>query len=77
MHIDENMGFKRLDITLHPEDIKKLDTIAKARGYKRSTMIAKLIQEYLWEKHEDTRDLDDLTELSHELHGSTKKKKGK
>jgi metal-responsive CopG/Arc/MetJ family transcriptional regulator len=71
------MGFKRLDITLHPEDIKKLDKIAKARGYKRSTMIAKLIQEYLWEKHEDTRDLDDLTELSHELHGSTEKKKGK
>ena len=71
------MGFKRLDITLHPEDIKKLDKIAKARGYKRSTMIAKLIQEYLWEKHEDTRELGDLTELSHELHGSTKKKKVK
>jgi metal-responsive CopG/Arc/MetJ family transcriptional regulator len=77
MHIDENMGFKRLDITLHPEDIKKLDKIAKARGYKRSTMIAKLIQEYLWAKHEDTRDLDDLTKLSHEIHDSTKKKKGK
>jgi metal-responsive CopG/Arc/MetJ family transcriptional regulator len=71
------MGFKRLDITLHPEDIKKLDKIAKTRGYKRSTMIAKLIQEYMWEKHDDTRDLDELTELSHELHGFTKKKKGK
>jgi metal-responsive CopG/Arc/MetJ family transcriptional regulator len=71
------MGFKRLDITLHPEDIKKLDKIAKARGYKRSTMIAKLIQEYLWQKHEDTRDLGKLTEQSHELRGSTKKKKVK
>jgi len=46
MHTDKNMTNKRLDITLHPEDIEKLDKIRKVRGYKRSTMIAKLIQEY-------------------------------
>lgn len=43
---DEKMPHKRLNITLHPEDIKKLDRICKQRNYKRSTMIAKLIQEY-------------------------------
>ena len=41
-----SMPTKRLNITLHPEDIKRLDEIAKKRGYKRSSMIAKLIQEY-------------------------------
>lgn len=40
------MVTKRLNITLHPEDIERLDKIAKTRGYKRSSMIAKLIQEY-------------------------------
>lgn len=52
MHTDENMTHKRLNITLHPEDIDKLDRICKNRDYmkkgqpKRSTMIARLIQEY-------------------------------
>jgi len=52
MHTDENMTHTKLNITLHPEDIEKLDRICKTRGYlkagkpKRSTMIAKLIQEY-------------------------------
>ena len=50
--VDENMTHKRLNITLHPEDIEKLDRICKKRDYlkngkpKRSTMISRLIQEY-------------------------------
>lgn len=52
MHTEENMTHKRLNITLHPEDIEKLDQICKKRDYmkkgkpKRSTMIARLIQDY-------------------------------
>jgi len=61
MHTDENMPHTRIDITLHPEDLEKLDRICRKRGYmhksknpkgkdkiipKRSTMIARLIQEY-------------------------------
>ena len=42
----DNMVHKRNNITIHPEDLEKLDKIAKKRNYKRSTMIAKLIQEY-------------------------------
>lgn len=37
---------KRINITLHPEDLKKLDRIAKERDHTRSGMIARLIQEY-------------------------------
>ena len=37
---------KRVNITLHQEDIDKLDEICKQRNYKRSGMISKLIQEY-------------------------------
>jgi len=37
---------KRLNITLHPDDIKKLDQLAKQRKHTRSSMIARLIQEY-------------------------------
>jgi metal-responsive CopG/Arc/MetJ family transcriptional regulator len=45
------MVYKRLNITLHDEDIKKLDRICKQRDFmkdgnpKRSTMIQRLIQE--------------------------------
>ena len=56
-----NMSHKRIDITLHPDDLKKLDRICKKREYlhkskdpkkkgkiitNRSSMIARLIQEY-------------------------------
>jgi len=37
---------KRVNITLHQEDIDKLDEICKQRNYKRSGMLSKLIQEY-------------------------------
>lgn len=61
MHIDEKMPHKRIDITLPQEEIDKLDRICKKRGYmhkskrkkeegklkpKRSTMLARIIQEY-------------------------------
>ncbi|MBW2003765.1 MAG: ribbon-helix-helix protein, CopG family [Deltaproteobacteria bacterium] len=45
MNIDM-AAHKRVNISLHPEDLEKLDMIAKKRGYKRSPMIARLIQEY-------------------------------
>lgn len=41
-----DMAYKRIDITLHPEELEKLDRIAKQRGFKRSTMIGRLIMEY-------------------------------
>jgi len=56
----ENMH-KRIDITLHPDELMKLDHICKKRGYthkskkkedkgkivpNRSAMIARIIQEY-------------------------------
>ena len=55
------MPHERIDITLHPDDLKKLDKICNERGYlhkskkkkdngklvpNRSAMIARLIQEY-------------------------------
>ena len=47
IHMNEdNMVHERLNITLHPEVIEKLDRICKNRGYRRSSMIAILIQEY-------------------------------
>ena len=61
MHTEKIMPHKRIDITLHQEELDKLDEICKKRGYihksknpkdkgklipKRSTMIARLIQEY-------------------------------
>ena len=41
-----DMAFKRIDITLHPEDLEKLDRLCKKLNFKRSTMISRLIQEY-------------------------------
>ena len=37
---------KRLNITLHPIEIKKLDQIRKRFNETRSGMLARLIQEY-------------------------------
>jgi len=42
---DERMR-KPVNVTLHPEEIKRLDEIRKKRGYSRSMMIGKLILEY-------------------------------
>lgn len=43
----DNMAFhKRLNITLHPKEIEKLDQIRKKNKETRSGMIARLIQEY-------------------------------
>jgi metal-responsive CopG/Arc/MetJ family transcriptional regulator len=38
--------YKRINITLHPEDLRKLDEIAKKREFTRSAMISRLIQGY-------------------------------
>jgi len=37
---------KRINIMLHPEEIKILDEIRLKRGYSRSSMLGKLITEY-------------------------------
>jgi len=37
---------KRIDITLHPIELEKLDRMAKKHEETRSGMIARLIQEY-------------------------------
>ena len=37
---------KRVNISLHPEDLERLDKIAEKRKHTRSSMIARLIQEY-------------------------------
>jgi len=43
----ENMAsHKRINITLHPIEIEKLDKIAKKNKESRSGMIARLVQEY-------------------------------
>ena len=45
--IEESMAtHKRINITIHPEDLKRLDEIAKERNHTRSGMITRLIQEY-------------------------------
>lgn len=76
----ENM-YKRIDITLHPDELKKLDLICKERGYEhkskkkkekgkivpnRSAMIARLIQEYR-KKEKDNRTLGELTEMDYQF----------
>jgi len=37
---------KRINITLHPIELKKLDSIAKKHKETRSGMLTRLIQEY-------------------------------
>ena len=50
--MNDIMAYQKLSITLHKDDITKLDDICKKRDFlkngkpKRSTMIARLIQEY-------------------------------
>jgi len=44
--IEKMATHKRLQISLHPIEIEKLDKIAKEHDETRSGMIARLIQEY-------------------------------
>jgi len=61
---DSNMAsYKRINITLHPEDLKKLDRIAKDRDHTRSGMISRLIQEY--KKKSDYNFIGEKTEMSY------------
>ena len=43
---EKKMNKIRLQITLHPEEIKRLDEIKKKRKYSRSGMMGILIREY-------------------------------
>jgi metal-responsive CopG/Arc/MetJ family transcriptional regulator len=43
---DNMAAHKRLNISLHPLELKKLDEIAKKHEETRSGMLARLIQEY-------------------------------
>lgn len=45
--MQENMAtHKRINITMHPIELEKLDRISKKHQETRSGMIARLIQEY-------------------------------
>ena len=73
---DINMAaFKRINITLHPEDLRKLDRIAEKRNHTRSGMISRLVQEY----NEKSLNVDfaDVLEDSSVYHAQHKKNKGK
>ena len=63
---------KRLNITMHPIELKKLDRIAKQYQETRSGMIERLIQRF--HKQSDNDILGDLTELSYELRDRSKDK---
>ena len=64
---ENNMATReRINITLHPIELKKLDRIAKIYKETRSGMLTRLIQEYE-ESNKHGKDIGDLTELSHDL----------
>ena len=67
MQTDNMATYKRINITIHPIELKKLDQIAKKHDETRSGMIARLIQNY-------EKDIGDLTELSYELRNRNKDK---
>ena len=47
IHMQENMAtHKRINITIHPIELKKLDRIAKKHNETRSGMITRLIQNH-------------------------------
>jgi metal-responsive CopG/Arc/MetJ family transcriptional regulator len=47
MHMQENMAiFKRINITIHPIELEKLDRISEQNQETRSGMIARLIKDY-------------------------------
>jgi len=43
---ESNMIKKRIQITLHPEELEKIDRISKKRKYSRSGMMGTIIREY-------------------------------
>ena len=63
---------ERINITLHPIELKKLDRIAKIYKETRSGMLTRLIQEYHEESERDR--IGDLTELSYDLRDRNKDK---
>lgn len=67
---------RRINITLHPLEIKKLDNIAEENDETRSGMISRLIQEYQLKTHkkkekkgkiskEDAEWIGEKTEMSY------------
>jgi metal-responsive CopG/Arc/MetJ family transcriptional regulator len=58
---------KRINITLHPIELKKLDKMANANEETRSGMFSRLIMEYGKETRQRKKDVEDLTELSYDL----------
>ena len=59
---------KRINITIHPIELEKLDQIAKKNNETRSGMIARLIQEYDKKKNDrvfrvDPKDKEELKRL--------------
>lgn len=58
---------KRINITLHPIELKKLDKMANANEETRSGMLSRLIMGYGKETRQRKKDVEDLTELSYDL----------
>jgi len=54
---------KRINITMHPIELKKLDHIAKQYQETRSGMIERLIQGF--KEYRDDKDIGELTEMSY------------
>ena len=54
---------KRINITIHPIELKKLDKIAASNNETRSGMITRLIQEY--ELISDAEWIHDKTEMAY------------
>ena len=46
MNVSNMASHKRINITIHPIELEKLDKIAKDHNETRSGMIARLIQNY-------------------------------
>ena len=49
---DEECGMnkKRIQLTLHPEELEKLERVRKKRKYSRSSMMGVMIREYIEKK---------------------------
>lgn len=73
MTTDNMATHKRINITIHPIELKKLDEIVKENNETRSGMITRLIQNYQ-DKRTDNDKIADLTELSYELRDRNKKR---
>lgn len=74
---DSMVTKKKINISLHPIELLKLDRIADEYGETRSGMLTRIIQEFPEKDHKDTRTLADVKELNYKIGGSQGAKKRK